>query len=1128
MSIKKLTRKILVFVSLLLAVVALFSCAELSESPAINAKREAKKDVQTVLGKLVWDASDSTGITSDIELATSNQNFPNVTIEWESSEPDVISNTGKVSRPGYADPRAYVPDGSEESYVEIENEQEVTKWRDKVVKVVLTATAHGTYSYKDADGKYVEKEVPAVSKNFEFTVLTLSHDIVTGTIAEVKAAAWDYVYNVKGVQKALVSANDVQINGLVRGVVTAKLEAKGSTSGFMIHDGTEGIYVYGDNTKVKVGDYVTVIGGIYTYYGSLQFGSNVSTSISDTPFDFEVTENDYIATTPLELENLHKNYVEGVIGYFGGKLLKISGIITARTAPAGSGKYCILDANDGQETTWIYYKSYNAEMENQLKELAGKYVEAYVVSYDRDSRLNKNEIMWTGAYKEVEAPELSDTVKVAQALGSITLPEEAAADFTLPTAKEGTTTWAVKSGTGIEVNGTNAKVTKAATQQTVVLTVTVQINDAKDSKDITVKVPATVSYTYNVVENPVANKEYVLGVNQANLKKDLFFNGQASGNFLAATDDFGSAVKVTLEAVDGGYNVSFKLGDAKKYINLVISGTYVNLVIEDSASTVWTVNSEINGLVVNLTVGSNAPEDYYLGTYNQYNNLRMSKISFAATSFVCHFYEGEGGGSVTPTDKPAVVTSPAVDKEYVLMLNQETLKKELFFDGAQNGNFLGVTEESGKAATVKLEAATGGYYLVLVTETGKKYINTVVSGKYCNTVLEDAPSAVWVFNTDYNTLTAKATVNSTEGDYYMGSYKDYERISMSAISFAASSYPLHLYLRSDYPASSVEPTPVDPTDKPAVVTSPAVDKEYVLMLNQETLKKELFFDGAQNGNFLGVTEESGKAATVKLEAATGGYYLVLVTETGKKYINTVVSGKYCNTVLEDAPSAVWVFNTDYNTLTAKATVNSTEGDYYMGSYKDYERISMSAISFAASSYPLHLYLRSDYPASSVEPTPVDPTPVDPTPVDPQPTTNAVATFSFVDKGTEANKESSTRLTSLSKTDGAYTITLADFNNVFNGWDGSMDGVLKLGTSSKVGGFSFTVADDITSVKIYVAGWKTTPGKFTINGTEYTTTTLSSNSEYEAITIDTSTVKKVELTTVKGGVRMMVKTVEYYK
>ena len=68
MSIKKLTRKILVYVSLLLAVVALFSCAELSESPAINAKREAKKDVQTVLGKLVWDVSDSTGITSDIEF----------------------------------------------------------------------------------------------------------------------------------------------------------------------------------------------------------------------------------------------------------------------------------------------------------------------------------------------------------------------------------------------------------------------------------------------------------------------------------------------------------------------------------------------------------------------------------------------------------------------------------------------------------------------------------------------------------------------------------------------------------------------------------------------------------------------------------------------------------------------------------------------------------------------------------------------------------------------------------------------------------------------------------------------------------------------------------------------------
>ena len=141
MTIKKLSKKLFGLFCLVLAVVALFSCAELTESASLAARRTAEKNMDTVLSKIVWDASDASGITANLELPTSNKNFPGITVSWKSSEPDVISSTGVVTRTAYDDPRAYVADGSEsETYTELDdNNVEVVKYKDKVVKVVLTA-----------------------------------------------------------------------------------------------------------------------------------------------------------------------------------------------------------------------------------------------------------------------------------------------------------------------------------------------------------------------------------------------------------------------------------------------------------------------------------------------------------------------------------------------------------------------------------------------------------------------------------------------------------------------------------------------------------------------------------------------------------------------------------------------------------------------------------------------------------------------------------------------------------------------------------------------------------------------------------------------------------------------------
>ncbi len=93
-------------------------------------------------------------------------------------------------------------------------------------------------------------------------------------------------------------------------------------------------------------------------------------------------------------------------------------------------------------------------------------------------------------------------------------------------------------------------------------------------------------------------------------------------------------------------------------------------------------------------------------------------------------------------------------------------------------------------------------------------------------------------------------------------------------------------------------------------------------------------------------------------------------------------------------------------------------------------------------------------------------------------------------------------------------------------DNKGNSCIKLGTSSAVGKFSFTVPNDVASVVIYVAKYKANTSKVTINGTTTTLTKSSNNGEYDAITVDTSTTKTVSLTTVSGGYRAMVNTIEF--
>ena len=153
-------------ICLLLVLVCLVACGEVTESPEVAAKEQAEADAQEVLGKLVWDDEDRTKVVASLSFATKNKNYPNVTISWSSSEEDIIANNGKVNRP------------------EFDDERNELVGEDLLATVVVTATVVAEYTWEN-NGTQTATTDP-ISKQFTFTVLAKPEGTDAGTIEDVK------------------------------------------------------------------------------------------------------------------------------------------------------------------------------------------------------------------------------------------------------------------------------------------------------------------------------------------------------------------------------------------------------------------------------------------------------------------------------------------------------------------------------------------------------------------------------------------------------------------------------------------------------------------------------------------------------------------------------------------------------------------------------------------------------------------------------------------------------------------------------------------------------------------------------------------------------------------------------
>ena len=703
---------------------------------------------------------------------------------------------------------------------------------------------------------------------------------------------------------------------MLNGVVTAKLNAEGATKGFMLHDGTDGIYVYGDNKSVEVGDYVEVIGGVYSYYGSLQVGSNVSVSKSNG----KVTLPEYKVVTPQEWEDQNKGLGDDVIGHLGGDLYKVEGYLGYEYNSTTKDEFFITDAYTG-EVAWIYYKSYTAEMKAQLEALVGEYVQVAGCGYDRDSRIVKNHLLWNGEVEKVEAPVVDDETKANVALTQINLKDTYDADFDLSDAG----TWEVVSGTGVEIVEGVAKVTRADEDQVVVLKVTVTVGEATASKELTVTIKKIVKET----PKHAGTKEDPYSVSDAVLIAGELADQEKTDTVYA----IGTIKEITDLSLSYG-NATFTITDGVKDI-IVFRAKYLN-------NEKFTAEDQIKVGDVVVIVG-------------QLTNFGGT-LEFNSGCYIDSF-----------VDDPIIVEGPfKTDYAYKFEVVQGNTGQTLYLTGNYKNTYYGEsTTDLAAAADVYVVAVEGGYNLKLVQTSGTVlYINVVASGTHINIKFEAAASTVWNYNEELETFTT--FVNETE--YYIGTYGTYDTISPSSIDKAASSFVGHLYdvnggsetpHEHEYVDGKCECGAEDPNyvkpENPTfgVVTEFEENVAYKFGLLQGNTGKTIFVTGNYKNTYYGEsTEDVTAAADVYVVAVEGGYNLKLVKADGTVlYINVVASGTHINIKFEAAASSVYTYNDELNTFTT--LVEGTE--YYIGTYGTYDTISPSSIDKAASSFVGHLY-----------------------------------------------------------------------------------------------------------------------------------------------------------------------------
>lgn len=416
MKITVLGKKIIAFFAIALLGFSLAGCLE--ESSGSVTLDKAQENVNEVLGKIFFSPDVLQNVTTNLDLVKQNVNFPDVKIEWESSEEDLVAikenSEGNleavVTRPEPTDPR--IEEGKD------------------YVSVVLTVAASQT----------VGNEVASGTKQFTLRVKAVTIDN-EGSILEIKQAV------IASLVERDVALNTNDSKNSLFCVTYGRVLLQISKS-MIISDGTQSVVVYGDySADCQVGDLVRVQGGVYSYFGQIEFATDVAvTKLGEDDPHANITVNEFVDTTIEEYttaltaavdENRKVVDQEAILNFSGATYKLWAKVLKTEAAPGDD--YALADPETGTVISIYHYATDGAEAAAEMDKWVDKYVYINAVTIDRYSSNDVYRVLWDGSeIVEAPAPTLTDENKVSQAVTELEGTKFDAVyyngdEFTLPT-----------------------------------------------------------------------------------------------------------------------------------------------------------------------------------------------------------------------------------------------------------------------------------------------------------------------------------------------------------------------------------------------------------------------------------------------------------------------------------------------------------------------------------------------------------------------------------------------------------------------------------------------------------------------------------------------------------------------
>ena len=264
--------------------------------------------------------------------------------------------------------------------------------------------------------------------------------------------------------------------------------------------------------------------------------------------------------------------------------------------------------------------------------------------------------------------------------------------------------------------------------------------------------------------------------------------GAVSGHFKADV--------LTITNVDGGVTIQDAYG---RYFYL--KGTYNSFNVDATAPAeghIWEVlQNGDNYIFVNKTNGKTLAYSASYTSWGAYPELTddyTTLLTVVAAVAPETDPEKPGDDPVVPeVPSTGMVTAPVAGTAYKLGLVHGGKGNALYYlTGAEKPNFpwyLLSTTNASEAVDVFVEEVDGGLRLYFMASGVKTYVDMHQDGTHYSLRLTTEPTAVYTWNTEYNTFVA--TVGDQE--CFIGTYNTYDTFSCNKIDSIATSYPAHLY-----------------------------------------------------------------------------------------------------------------------------------------------------------------------------------------------------------------------------------------------------------------------------------------------------------------------------------------------